>query len=44
MDNIEIVALELINLNKDAIRRTREAFLIFKSKTFQPGLGARKEI
>ena len=42
MDNIEIVSLELINSNKDAIRRAREAFLISKSKIFQPVLVVKK--
>ena len=36
MDNIEIVRLELINSNRDAIRKAREAFLIFKGKTLEP--------
>ena len=33
MDNIELVALELINSNRDAIRKAIEAFLISKGKT-----------
>ena len=48
MDNIELVPLELVNSNdsnRDAIRKEREAFLIFKSKTLEPfGLNRRDEI
>ena len=33
MDNIELVPLKLITSNRDAIRKTREAFLISKGKT-----------
>jgi len=36
MDNIELVPLELINSNKDAIRKARETFLISKGKTLEP--------
>ena len=45
MDNIELVPLELITSNRDAIRKTREAFLISKGKTLEPfGLNRRDEI
>ena len=35
-NNIELVPLELVTLNRDAIRKAREAFLITKGKTFEP--------
>ena len=43
MDNIELVPLELITLNRDAmICKVREAFLISKVKTLEPsGLNRR---
>ena len=45
MDNIELIPLELITSNRDAIRKAREAFLIFKGKTLEPfGLNRRDEI
>ena len=45
MDNIELVPLELITSNRDAIRKAREAFLISKGKTLEPfGLNRRDEI
>ena len=45
MDNIELVPLELITSNRDAIRKVREAFLISKGKTLEPsGLHRRDEI
>ena len=36
MDNIELVPLELITSNRDAIRKAREAFLISKGKSREP--------
>ena len=36
MDNIELVSLELITSNRDAVRKAREAFLISKGKTLEP--------
>ena len=45
MDNIKLVPLELITSNRDAIRKAREAFLIFKGKTLEPfELNRRDEI
>ena len=45
MDNVELVPLELITSNRDAIRKAREAFLISKGKTLEPfGLNRRDEI
>ena len=45
MDNIELIPLELITSNRDAIRKAREAFLISKGKTLEPlGLNRRDEI
>ena len=35
MDNVEIVPLELITSNREAIRKGRETFLIFKGKTLK---------
>ena len=45
MDNVELIPLELITSNRDAIRKAREAFLISKGKTLEPfGLNRRDEI
>ena len=45
MDNIELVPLELITSNRDAIRKAREAALISMAKTIEPsGLNRRDEI
>ena len=45
MDNVELVPLELITSNRDAIRKAREAFLISKGKTLEPlGLNRRDEV
>ena len=45
MNNIELVLLELITSNRDAIRKAREAFLISKGKSLEPfGLNRRNEI
>ena len=45
MNNIELIPLELITSNRDAIRKAREAFLISKGKTLKPfGLNRRDEI
>ena len=33
LNNLERIPLELINSNRDAIRKAREAFLIYKGKT-----------
>ena len=45
MDNIELVPLELMNSNMDAIRKAREAFQISKGKHLEhSGLNKRKEI
>ena len=45
MDNRELLLLELITSNKDAIRKAREAILISKGKTLEPsGLNRRDEI
>ena len=45
MHNIEFVPFEIINSNRDAIRKARETFLISKGKTLEPsGLNRRDEI
>ena len=45
MNNLELFPLELNNLNRDAIRKAREAFLIYKGKTLEPsGMNRRDEI
>ena len=45
MDNIELIPLELITSNRDAISKAREAFLIYKGKTIEPfGLNRRDKI
>ena len=45
MGNIELVPLELINSNRDGIRKAREAFVISNGKTLEPfGLNKRDEI
>ena len=45
LNNLELIPLELINWNRDAIRKTREAFLIYKGKTLEPsGMNRRDEI
>jgi len=45
LDNIELVALQLINSNRDAIRKEGEAVLVSKGKTLEPsGLNRRDEI
>ena len=36
LNNLELIPLELINSNRDAIRKAGEAFLIYKDKTLQP--------
>ena len=36
INNIELIPLELINANRDGIRKAREAFLISKGKTLEP--------
>ena len=42
---LELIPLELINSKRDAIRKAREAFLIYKSKTLEPsGMNRRDEI
>ena len=44
INNIEIIPLELINSNRDGIRKAREAFLISKGKTLEPyGMNRRDE-
>ena len=40
--DIELMALELINSNRDSIRRARESYYIEKAKTMQP-LGINRE-
>ena len=41
----ELIPLELINLDRDSIRKVREGFLISKGKTFEPyGMDRRDEI
>ena len=43
--NLELIPLELINSNRDAIRKAREAFLIYKGKTLEPSeMNRRDEI
>jgi len=43
--NIELVLLELITSNRDAICKARKVFLITKGKTLEPfGLNKRDEI
>ena len=45
VDNIELIPLELITSNRDAIRKAREAFVISKGKTLEPfRLNRRDEI
>ena len=45
MDNIELVPLELISSNREAIRKARETFLMSKGRTLEPsGLNRRDEI
>ena len=45
LNNLEVIPLELINSNGDAIRKAREAFLIYKGKTLEPsGMNRRDEI
>ena len=45
LNNLELIPLELIHSNRDAIRKTREAFLIYKAKTLEPsGMNRRDEI
>ena len=36
MDNIELIRLELVTSDRDAIRKAREAFLISEGKTLKP--------
>ena len=36
LNNLELIPLELINSNRDAIRKAREAFFIYKGKTLKP--------
>ena len=36
LNNLELIPLELINSNRSAIRKAREAFLIYKGKTLEP--------
>ena len=36
LNKLELIPLELINSNRDAIRSAREAFLIYKGKTLEP--------
>ena len=44
-EHLELIPLELINSNRDAIRKAREAFLIYKAKTLEPsGMNRRDEI
>ena len=45
LNNLELIPLEVINSNRDAIRKAREAFLIYKGKTLKPsGRKGRDEI
>ena len=45
LNNLELIPLELINSNRDAIPKAREAFLIYKGKTLEPtGMNRRDEI
>ena len=45
MDNIELIPLEVITSNRDAIRKARKAFLISKGETLGPlGLNRRDKI
>ena len=45
LNNLELIPLELINSNRDAIRKAREAFLIYRGKTLEPsGMNRRDEI
>ena len=45
LNNLGLIPLELINTNRDAIRKAREAFLIYKGKTLEPsGINRRDEI
>ena len=36
LNNQELIPLELINSNRDAIHKAREAFLIYKGKSLEP--------
>ena len=45
LNNLELIPLKLINSNRDAICKAREAFLIYKGKTLEPsGMNRRDEI
>ena len=45
LNNLELIPLELSNSNRDAIRKARGAFLIYKAKTLEPsGMNRRDEI
>ena len=45
LNNLELMPLELVNSNRDAIRKVREAFFIYKGKTLEPsGMNRRDEI
>ena len=45
LNNWELIPLELINSNREAIRKAREAFLIYKGKTLEPsGMNRRDKI
>ena len=43
LNNLEMIPLELINSNRDAIRKAREAFLIYKGKTLEPSAMNRRD-
>ena len=45
INNIELIPLELIKLNRDGIRKAREALLISKGKTLEPhGINRRDKL
>ena len=45
LNNLQLIPLELLNSNRDAIRKAREAFLIYNGKTVEPsGMNRRDEI
>ena len=45
LNNLELILLEVIDSNRDAIRKAREAFLIYKGKTLEPSeMNRRDEI
>ena len=45
LNDLELIPVEFINSNRDAIQKAREALLIYKGKTLEPfGMNRRDEI